>query len=86
MRQNASGLGLLMRTSLGPDSASRALVREVKAIDANLAPEETITMQEQVERTTSAQRVAVAFLCIFGGLALLLAALGLYGVMSYAVS
>jgi predicted permease len=86
MRQNASGLGLLIRTSLAPDAAARALLREVKAIDSNLAPGETITMQEQVERTTSAQRVAVAFLCTFGGLALLLAALGLYGVMSYAVS
>jgi macrolide transport system ATP-binding/permease protein len=86
MRQAGSGLGLLIRTSLSPDTTAKALVREVQATDANLAPGETIAMREQVERTTSAQRVAVAFLCTFGGLALLLAALGLYGVMSYAVS
>ena len=43
-------------------------------------------MQEQVDRTTAVQRVAVTMLAVFGGLALLLAAIGLYGVMSYTVS
>ena len=43
-------------------------------------------MQEQVDRTTAVQRVAVMMLGVFGGLALLLAAVGLYGVMSYTVS
>jgi ABC-type antimicrobial peptide transport system permease subunit len=45
-----------------------------------------ISLQEQANRTTSEQLVAVALVALFGGLALLLASIGLYGVMSYTVS
>jgi ABC-type antimicrobial peptide transport system permease subunit len=58
----------------------------VQALDPNLAPLDTITMQEQVDRMTYTQRLSVALLGIFGGVALLLAVIGLYGVMSYVVS
>jgi ABC-type antimicrobial peptide transport system permease subunit len=62
------------------------LVREIHALDANVAPGELITMREQVERTTASQRVAFTILVVFGGLALMLAAIGLYGVMASTVS
>jgi ABC-type antimicrobial peptide transport system permease subunit len=65
---------------------ARTLAREIHALDPNLAPTEVITMREQVDRTTAVQRIAVMMLTVFGGLALLLAAIGLYGVMSYTVS
>jgi ABC-type antimicrobial peptide transport system permease subunit len=86
MRQNLNGQNLNIRASLSAEAVAKALVREIHALDANLAPGEVITMQEQVDRTTAVQRVAVTMLSIFGGLALLLAAIGLYGVMSYTVS
>ena len=56
------------------------------ALDPDLALYEMITLQEQVDRSTSPQLVAVTLVSILAGLALLLAAVGLYGVMSYAVA
>jgi macrolide transport system ATP-binding/permease protein len=86
-RQNFSvGAGLYIRTPLSPETMAPGLAREVYALDGNLAPYEAITLQEQVDRSTSPQMVAVTLVGVLGGLALLLAAIGLYGVMSYAVS
>jgi putative ABC transport system permease protein len=58
----------------------------VHALDPNLAPVAAITMQEHVDRGTYTQRLAVTLLALFGGVALFLAAIGLYAVISYAVS
>jgi len=86
LRQH-SLVGILnIRTTLSPQTMATALAREVHALDANVAPSELITMQEQLERSTSPQMVAVTLVGVLGGLALLLAAIGLYGVMSYTVS
>src|SRR5260370_36692782 len=63
-----------------------ALTREVHALDPDLALFEVITLQEQLDRSTSPQMVAVTLVGVLGGLALLLAGIGLYGGMSYAVS
>jgi predicted permease len=87
LRQDFSvGASLNIRTRLPVDVLSLELAREVHALDANLAPYEVISLQEQLDRSTSAQRVAVTLLGILGGLALSLAIVGLYAVMSYTVS
>jgi predicted permease len=75
-----------IRTTQPLQTIQTALIREVRALDPNLALYEMITLQEQVNRSTSHQLVAVALVALFGGLALLLASIGLYGVMSYTVS
>ena len=86
-RQNfAIGASLIIRTPLAPQEISITLGREIHALDANLALFEVITLQEQLDRSTASQKAAVTLLGVLGGLAVLLAAIGLYGVMSYAVS
>ncbi len=80
------GPALYIRSTQPLQSISAALLREVHALDPDLALYEVITLQEQVDRSTSPQLVAVTLVSILGGLALLLAAVGLYGVMSYAVA
>jgi predicted permease len=87
VRQNSLRASVLnIRTPLALQTMATALAREVHAFDANLAPYEVITLQEQLERSTSPQMVAVTLVGVLGGLALLLAAIGLYGVISYAVN
>ena len=80
------GPDLYIRSAQPLQSIAAALLREVHALDGNLALYEMITLQEQVDRSTSPQLVAVTLVSILGVLALLLAAVGLYGVMSYAVA
>ena len=87
LRQNFSATtALQIRTAQSSAALAPALAREIHALDPNVAASELITMREQVERTTSAQRISVTILVVFGGLALVLAAIGLYGVMASTVS
>jgi len=77
---------LNIRSSQPLESVLAAVLREVHALDPNLALYGANTLQEQVNRAASPQLVAVTLVSTLGGLALLLAAVGLYGVMSYSVA
>jgi macrolide transport system ATP-binding/permease protein len=78
--------GFIIRTDQSPAAIMNALAREIHALDPNLAPLDTISLREQVDRMSYTQRLAVALVAIFGGMALFLASIGLYAVMSYSVS
>src|SRR5262249_16359551 len=67
---------LYIRTTQLLQTMQAALLREVRALDANLALYEMITLQEQVDRSTSPQLVAVTLVATLGGLALVLASIG----------
>jgi predicted permease len=78
--------GFIIRTDQSAAAIMNALAREIHALDPNLAPLDTISLQQQVDLMSYTQRLAAALLAIFGGMALFLAAIGLYAVMSYSVS
>ena len=75
-----------IRTTQPLEAIQTALIGEVRALDPDLGLYEMITLQELVKRSASAQLIAVTLVVLFGALALLLASIGLYGVMSYTVS
>jgi predicted permease len=77
---------LLIRTRETPDAIRNALVREVHALDPNLAPTPPFRVLEQVDRKGYTQRLSATLIALFGGMALFLAAIGLYAVMAYSVS
>ncbi|MGZ4845574.1 MAG: ADOP family duplicated permease [Candidatus Angelobacter sp.] len=78
---------VMIRTAQSPGAMSSALAHEVHSMNAGLGMQELLTLREYMNRTAlSTQKIVVALLFIFGGIALLLASVGLYGVMSFAVS
>jgi predicted permease len=87
VRQNFFvGNTLLIRTHETPGAITNALAREVHALDPTLAPYVASRLQEQVDERGYTQRLAATLLGIFGAMALFLAVIGLYAVMSYSVS
>jgi predicted permease len=85
-QRHESGMTLLVRTSGDPASYATAVRREVQAIERNLPLTNARTMPELLSASLFPARMGAVLLGGFGLLALLLAAVGLYGVMSYSVS
>ena len=76
----------VIRTRQRPGAILNALAPAVHALDANLAPGRAYRLGEQVDRMSYSERLAVTLVALFGTMALFLAAIGLYAVMSYSVS
>jgi predicted permease len=77
---------LLIRTRETPGAMIKPLARDVHALDSNLAPLITDRLEDQIDLISYSQRLAVTLVALFAGMALLLAAIGLYAVVSYTVS
>lgn len=77
---------LFLKTNSNPGALSDQIRREVQSIDSNLPLFSVRTMDEVITRSMAERRFALEILAVFAGVALLLAAIGIYGVMSYAFS
>jgi putative ABC transport system permease protein len=80
------GMFLVVHTTGLPGSVTNAVRAEIKALDANLPISDVKTMEQRLGDSVAIRRYAMFLLLGFSLLALVLAAVGLYGVISYAVS
>jgi predicted permease len=79
-------LTLAVRTGLDPAATIAALRGVVKSLDASVPVFDVHTLAQQRDGSLALQRMAATLLSGFGLLALMLAALGIYGVLAYSVS
>ena len=85
--QNAfHSMTLVMRSALPPESAIRAAERAVHQLDPDQPVADGRSMDSVVDRTVAGERFNTVLLAIFAQIAFVLAAVGVYGVISYDVS
>ena len=75
-----------IRTALPPLSVATAVRRAVADVDPTIPVAELRTEEDQIDSSLRTERMFAAMVSSFGGLAALLAAIGLYGVMAYTVA
>jgi predicted permease len=83
---SSMGINLVVRTAVRPKNVAGLVQQEVERLDPTLPVYGVETMEEQIGKSLVLARLAASFLGVFGFLALTLAAVGLYGLMSYTVA
>jgi len=81
-----SDMFLVAHTTSAPSDFAGAITREIHAVDPSVVVYDVRTMQDRLYDSLARQRFSTTMLAAFAAFALLLAAVGLYGVMSYLVS
>lgn len=81
-----SGMTIVLRTTGDPVQLAAAVRREVQALDPDLPVSDVRTMEQVVSSSLARPRFMTLLLSLFAGVALTLAAVGLYAVMAYSVS
>jgi len=77
---------LMVRTIASPESVAASIEKAVSSVEAGLTAANLRPMKQLISATVAQPRLNALLLSIFAGLALLLAAVGIYGVVSYSVA
>jgi predicted permease len=80
------GLNVYLRTRGNPGDMFTTVRQAVRQVDPNVPVYDMRTLNEQVDHSLVTERLMALLSAVFGGLATVLAAMGLYGVMAYAVA
>ena len=81
----ATSMNFYIRTAIDQDALLGSIRQEVAALDANLPIRNLRSMEAHLESRMAAERLLSLLTGSFGGLATLLAAIGLYGLLAYSV-
>ncbi|HEY2713717.1 MAG TPA: ABC transporter permease [Chthoniobacterales bacterium] len=82
----SSAMTLVVRTQSDPGKMINTVRHQILALDPEQAPFKIATMEQLLSDSTALRRFALFLLGVFAGLAVLLATIGLYGVISYSVA
>ncbi len=85
-RQGAGDMLLCIRSGADPRKLVEAVRHEVANLDSAIPVDQTMTMEQQLNNHLSEERMIAMLSSFFGGLALLLAAVGLYGLMAHSTT
>jgi predicted permease len=85
-RSGVTAMTLCVRTSVDPDSVVEAVRREASGLDSAVPMLQARTMEQQVDNNVLQERLVATLSGFFGVLALVLAAIGLYGLMAHTVT